>query len=119
MHPWVPSSIFHMTGILEIVPAGVITGQNVKKLFDFAQQNGFAIPAFNCTSTSTVNACLEAARDAKSPVIIQVSQGGAAYFAGKGLDNKLQQASIAGAIACARYVRQVAELYGVPVISKS
>jgi fructose-bisphosphate aldolase class II len=66
-----------------------------------------------------VNACLEAARDAKSPVIIQVSQGGAAFFAGKGLDNSKQQASIAGAIAAATYVRQVAPLYGIPVVVHS
>lgn len=67
----------------------------------------------NCTSSSTVVAALEGARDAKAPVIIQVSQGGAAYFCGKGVDNKDQKASIAGAVAAANYVRSVAPIYGV------
>jgi fructose-bisphosphate aldolase class II len=63
-------------------------------------------------------ATLEAARDAKSPVIIQASQGGAAFFAGKGIANSAekQEASVAGAIACAHYVRSVAPLYGIPVV---
>jgi fructose-bisphosphate aldolase class II len=85
-----------MTGVLSIVPAGVITGSDVAKLLSHCQKQGFAIPAFNCTTTSTVNAALEAARDAKAPVFIQCSQGGAAYFAGKGLKNGMQEASIAG-----------------------
>ncbi|CAO3635292.1 unnamed protein product [Mucor hiemalis] len=68
---------------------------------------------------STVNAALEAARDIKSPIIIQFSQGGAAYFAGKGLDNKNQEASIIGAVAGAQYVRAVAKAYGIPVIIHS
>ncbi|KAI8903853.1 fructose-bisphosphate aldolase, class II, partial [Gorgonomyces haynaldii] len=108
-----------MSGVLSIVPAGVITGDHVRKLFLYAQEHGFAIPAFNCTSTSTINAALEAARDAKSPVIIQFSQGGAAYFAGKGLANGNQEASIAGAVAGAHYIRSIAKLYGIPVIIHS
>jgi fructose-bisphosphate aldolase class II len=68
------------------------------------------------TSSSTVVAALEAARDAKSPIILQVSQGGAAYFAGKGVGNKNQEASIAGAIAAAHYIRAVAPAYGIPVV---
>ncbi|ODQ49887.1 fructose-bisphosphate aldolase [Saitoella complicata NRRL Y-17804] len=103
-------------GILDIVPAGVIVGEDVRKLFKYAQEHNFAIPAMNCTSSSTVVACLEAARDAKSPVIIQVSQGGAAYFAGKGVDNKNQEASIKGAIAAAHFVRTIAPVYGIPVV---
>lgn len=89
------------------------------KLFKHAKDNKYAIPAFNCTSTSTVNAALEAARDSKSPVIIQFSQGGGAYFAGKGIDNKNQEASIAGSVAGAHYVRAVAPLYNVPVLVHS
>lgn len=73
----------------------------------------------NLQSSSTANAALEAARDAKSPVILQVSQGGAAYFAGKGLPNDKQQASIAGAVAAAHHIRAVAPSYGVPVILHS
>ncbi|KAJ6463259.1 hypothetical protein C8R47DRAFT_82999 [Mycena vitilis] len=106
-------------GILDIVPAGVVTGENVRKVFDYAKEHKFAIPAINVTSSSTANAVLEAARDIKSPIIIQVSQGGSAYFAGKGLANDKQQASIAGAVAAAHHVRVVAKAYGVPVILHS
>ncbi|OBZ65110.1 Fructose-bisphosphate aldolase 1 [Grifola frondosa] len=106
-------------GVLDIVPAGVLTGENVLKLFQYAKENQFAIPAINVTSSSTANAVLEAARDIKAPIIIQVSQGGAAYFAGKGLPNDKQQASIAGAVAAAHHVRTVAKEYGVPVVLHS
>ncbi|RKO83493.1 fructose-bisphosphate aldolase, class II [Blyttiomyces helicus] len=108
-----------MSGLLSIVPAGVINGADVGKVFEYAHEHGFAIPAVNCTSTSTVNAALEAARDAKSPIIIQFSNGGAAYFAGKGLANKNQEASVLGAVAGAHYVRAVAKAYGIPVITHS
>jgi fructose-bisphosphate aldolase class II len=67
----------------------------------------------NVTSSSTVVAALEAARDNKAPVILQVSQGGAAYFAGKGVANDKQQASIAGAVAAAHYIRAIAPTYGM------
>ncbi|EGO04203.1 hypothetical protein SERLA73DRAFT_173643 [Serpula lacrymans var. lacrymans S7.3] len=106
-------------GVLDIVPAGVLTGDNVRKLFDYAKENKFAIPAINVTSSSTANAVLEAARDIKSPIILQVSQGGSAYFAGKGLANDKQQASITGAIAAAHHIRTVAKQYGVPVVLHS
>jgi fructose-bisphosphate aldolase class II len=106
-------------GVLDIVPAGVLTGENVRKLFDYAKENNFAIPAVNVTSSSVANAVLEAARDIKSPIILQVSQGGAAYFAGKGLANDQQQASITGAIAAALHIRTVAKSYGVPVVLHS
>lgn len=68
------------------------------------------------TSSSTVVAALEAARDNKSPIILQISNGGAAFFAGKGVGNKNQEASIAGAIAGAHYIRAVAPIYNIPVI---
>lgn len=106
-------------GVLDVVPAGVLTGDNVRKLFEYAKQHQFAIPAINVTSSSVANAVLEAARDIKAPIIIQVSQGGAAYFAGKGLPNDKQQASITGAIAAAHHVRIVAKQYGVPVVMHS
>ncbi|KAH0212577.1 fructose-BISphosphate ALDOLASE, class II, partial [Aureobasidium melanogenum] len=96
--------------------SGVIYGEDVKTLFKYAQEKKFAIPAINVTSSSTVVASLEAARDNKAPIILQVSQGGAAYFAGKGVDNKNQEASIAGSIAAAHYIRAVAPAYGIPVI---
>ena len=72
----------------------------------------------SCTSTSTINAALEAAKDAKSPVIIQFSNGGGAFIAGKSLDNKTQEASVLGSVAGAHYVRQVAKAYGIPVVSR-
>jgi fructose-bisphosphate aldolase class II len=106
-------------GILDIVPAGVLTGDNVRKLFDYAKEHHFAIPAINVTSSSTANAVLEAARDIKSPIILQVSQGGSAYYAGKGLSNDKQQASIVGAVSAAHHIRLVAKSYGVPVILHS
>ncbi|KAJ4349827.1 Fructose-bisphosphate aldolase 1 [Didymosphaeria variabile] len=96
--------------------AGVITGDDVLKLFQHAKENNYAIPAINVTSSSTVVASLEAARDKNSPIILQTSQGGAAFFAGKGVDNKDQAASIAGAVAAAHYIRSIAPVYGVPVV---
>lgn len=95
---------------------GVIVGDDVRKLFKHAQENNYAIPAINVTSSSTAVAALEAARDANAPIILQLSQGGAAYFAGKGIDNKDQSASIAGATAAAHYIRAVAPSYGIPVV---
>jgi fructose-bisphosphate aldolase class II len=73
----------------------------------------------NVTSSSTVVAALEGARDSKAPVILQVSQGGAAFFAGKGVKNDQQQASIAGAVAAAHYIRSIAPTYGIPVVLHS
>jgi fructose-bisphosphate aldolase class II len=95
---------------------GVIVGDDVLALFKYAQEHNFAIPAINVTSSSTVVASLEAARDANAPIILQASQGGAAYFAGKGVKNDKQQASIAGAVAAAHYIRAVAPAYGIPVV---
>jgi fructose-bisphosphate aldolase class II len=106
-------------GLLDIVPPGVVTGDNLRKLLQYVKQHGFAIPAFNCTTTSTVNAVLEAARDSKSPVMIQFSNGGGAYFCGKGLSNSNQEASVLGSVAGAHYVRAVAKAYGVPVVLHS
>ena len=97
-------------------PAGVITGKTVQELFAYAKEKGFAIPAVNVTGTDTVNAVLETAREVNSPVIIQLSNGGAAFYAGKGLSNDGQKASILGAISCAHHVNTVAEAYGIPVI---
>ncbi|PVU95515.1 hypothetical protein BB561_001778 [Smittium simulii] len=106
-------------GLLDIVPAGVVTGKKLMDLFHYCQKHNFAIPAVNCTSSSTVNACLETARDTNTPIIVQVSHGGAAFFAGKGIKNTNDQASITGAIAAAHHVRAVAKIYGVPVVLHS
>lgn len=98
---------------------GVIVGDDVRALFDYAKEHKFAIPAINVTSSSTVVAALEAARDAKSPIILQTSNGGAAYFAGKGVSNEGQNASIQGAVAAAHYIRSIAPAYGIPVVLHS
>lgn len=95
---------------------GVLTGQEVTDLLNYANENDFALPAVNVTSSSTVNAVLEAARDINSPVMIQFSNGGAAFMAGKGLSNDGQASAIAGGIAGAHHVHQLAEAYGVSVI---
>jgi fructose-bisphosphate aldolase class II len=109
-----------MPGLMEELnlKPGVIYGDDVLKLFKYAQKKGFAIPAINVTSSSTVVAALEAARDAKSPIILQTSQGGSAYFAGKGVKDSAEkrEASVAGAIAGAHYIRSIAPIYGVPIV---
>jgi fructose-bisphosphate aldolase class II len=102
-----------MDTLNNILPAGVITGDDVQKVFAYAKAHGFALPAVNCTGTNNVNAALETAREADKPIIIQFSNGGASFFAGKGLNNDGQRASIAGAVAAARHIHQLAELYGV------
>ena len=95
---------------------GVLTGQEVTDLLNYANENDFALPAVNVTSSSTINAVLETARDIKSPVMIQFSNGGAAFMAGKGLSNEGQAAAIAGGVAGAHHVHQLAEAYGVTVV---
>jgi fructose-bisphosphate aldolase, class II len=82
----------------------------------YAKENAFALPAVNVINTSTVNAVLETAKKVNSPVIIQFSNGGAQFFAGKGLSNDGQKASIAGGISGALHVHKMAEAYGVPVV---
>ncbi len=96
--------------------AGVLYGDQVQELFAIAKENNFALPAVNVVGTNSVNAALEAARDVNSPIIIQLSNGGASFFAGKGLSNENQQASILGAVSAALHIHNVAEAYGVPVI---
>lgn len=95
---------------------GVITGDTAWNLFKFAKAKGIALPSFNCTSSSTCIAVLEAAQAINSPIMIQFSEGGAAFFAGKSLPNNCKQASILGAVAGAHFVRAVAPAYGIPVI---
>jgi fructose-bisphosphate aldolase class II len=99
-----------------IFTKGVIFGQELKKLFDYANKNNFAIPAVNVVSTGTVNAAMEAAREVNSPVIIQFSNGGSIFYAGKSLANENQQAAIAGGITGAQHIHSLAEKYGIPVI---
>ncbi|NDB34481.1 MAG: class II fructose-bisphosphate aldolase [Flavobacteriia bacterium] len=100
----------------ETIVPGVAAGDQVQAIFQLAKQKGFALPAVNVTSSSTVNAVIETAAKLKAPVIIQFSNGGAHYFAGKGLPNAGEKAAIAGGIAGARHVHQLAEAYGATVI---
>lgn len=102
--------------ILDIVKPGVVTGEDVQKVFAFCKEHKFALPAVNVISTDTINAVLEGAAKAKSAVIIQFSNGGAAFFAGKGVSLEGQMPSILGAISGAQHVHLMAEHYGVPVI---
>lgn len=101
---------------MSIQNGGVITGDGVQHIFDVAKAHEFALPAVNVVGNGTINGVLETAAKAGSPVIVQVSNGGAAFYAGKGLDNSGQRAAIAGAISAAKHVHELAGLYGVPVI---
>nr|WP_290639462.1 class II fructose-bisphosphate aldolase [Labilibaculum sp.] len=105
-----------MKRVLDVVKPGVVTGDDVQKLFQVAKEEGFAIPAVNVVGTNSINAALEAAREVNSPIIIQFSNGGASFFAGKGIAAEGQNAAIIGAVAGAKYVHAVAEHYGIPVI---
>jgi len=102
------------TKVLDSMNAGVVTGENLQTLFRIAKEDGFAIPAVNVVSTLSVNAVLEAAKNVNSPVIVQFSNGGGAYFAGQGLPSAI--GSVVGTIAGAQYVHTVAKAYGVPVV---
>lgn len=95
---------------------GVLHGEAVQDLLQHANENNYALPAVNVIGTNSVNAVLETAREVNSPVMIQFSNGGAAFFAGKGLNNDNQEASILGAVSGAMHVHTMAEAYGVPVI---
>lgn len=99
-----------------ILKPGVLFGQDLNNLLRRANHESFAMPAVNVISSHTVNAAIETARSVNSPVIIQFSNGGAQFFAGKGLKNDRQQASIAGAISGAQHVHLMAEAYGIPVV---
>jgi fructose-bisphosphate aldolase class II len=98
------------------IKAGVATGDEVQQIFQLAKEKGFALPAINVTSSSTVNAVMETAAKLKSPVIIQFSNGGASFFAGKGLSNANEQSAILGGIAGAKHIHTLAEAYGATVI---
>ena len=105
-----------MSTLSDLVQAGVITGDDVQKVFDYAKTQCFALPAANCTGTNSVNAALETARELDRPMVIQFSNGGAAFYAGKGLGNDGQRASIAGAISGAMHVHLLAKMYSVRVL---
>ena len=105
-----------MSELKDMIPAGVVTGDDVQKLFAYAKEHNFAMPAVNCTGTNTVNAAMETAVAANAPLIIQFSSSGAAFYAGKTLGNSGQAAAIAGAVAAARHVHELAPLYGARIL---
>lgn len=98
------------------IKPGVATGKEVQEIFNYAKEKGFALPAVNVIGSNTINSVLETAKELNSPVIIQFSNGGAQFNAGKGLSNENQKAAIAGGIAGAKHVNELALAYGVPVI---
>ena len=98
------------------IKSGVATGDQVQDIFKLAKEKGFALPAVNVIGSSSINGVLETAKELNAPVIIQFSNGGGAFNAGKGLENTDQSAAIAGSIAGAQHVHTMAKAYGVPVI---
>jgi fructose-bisphosphate aldolase class II len=104
------------TRVLDHVKPGVVCGDDVQKIFELAKANQFALPAVNVVSTDSVNAVMEAAKVVNSPVIIQFSNGGAAFYAGKGLSNDGEKAAILGSVSGAKHIHILAEAYGIPVI---
>lgn len=95
---------------------GVVTGEGVSEIFRHANENDYALPAVNVVGTNSVNAVLETAKAVNSPVIIQFSNGGGIFYAGKSLSNEGQKAAIAGSVSGALHIHNIAEMYGVPVI---
>lgn len=98
------------------IKPGVATGKEVQAIFNHAKKHGYALPAVNVVGSNTINTVLETAAELKSPVILQFSNGGAQFNAGKGLSNENQKAAVAGAVAGAKHVHELAELYGATVI---
>lgn len=102
--------------VLDVVNPGVVLGEDVQKLFEVAKESQFALPAVNVVGTNSVNAVMEAAKAVNSPVIVQFSNGGAAFWAGKGLSNDGQKAAVAGGVIGAKHVHHLAGMYGIPVL---
>jgi fructose-bisphosphate aldolase class II len=100
----------------KVIKSGVATGDEVQAIFQLAKQKGFALPAVNVTSSSTVNGVMETAAKLNAPAIIQFSNGGCLFFAGKALSNENEKAAILGGVAGAKHVHALAEAYGATVI---
>jgi fructose-bisphosphate aldolase class II len=98
------------------VKPGVVTGQALSDLLDAAKEQGYAIPGVNIVGTNSINSCMEAAKKYGGPILVTFSKGGGQFIAGKAANNDEDAACIAGAIAGAKHVREVAKLYGVPVV---
>jgi fructose-bisphosphate aldolase class II len=98
------------------IKPGVVTGEALNALFRHANENNYALPAVNVVGTNSINAVLETAKEVNSPVIVQFSNGGGQFYAGKGLSNDGERAAIAGSISGAMHVHEIAKHYGVPVV---
>jgi fructose-bisphosphate aldolase class II len=98
------------------IKSGVATGDEVQEIFKHAKANKYALPAVNVVGSSSVNAAMETAAKLNSPIIIQFSNGGGLFNAGKSLNNDGQRAAIAGSIAGAKHVHELASIYGATVI---
>lgn len=98
------------------IKPGVATGDQVQAIFKYAKEKGFALPAVNVTGSSTINGVMETAAKLNAPVIIQFSNGGSIFNAGKGLSNADEKAAILGAVAGAKHIHTLAEAYGATVI---
>ncbi|MBE0647958.1 MAG: class II fructose-bisphosphate aldolase [Bacteroidales bacterium] len=102
--------------VLDKVSPGVVTGDGVQEIFRIAKANRFALPAVNVVGTDSINAVMEAAKAVNSPVIIQFSNGGGIFYAGKSLKNENERVAIRGSISGAQHIHEISALYGVPVI---
>ncbi|MCK4440761.1 MAG: class II fructose-bisphosphate aldolase, partial [Sulfurovaceae bacterium] len=100
--------------VLDNLPSGILSGDEVQQLFDIAKHNEFAIPAVNVVSSSSINAVLESASKVNSPIIIQFSNGGGDFYAGKGLSSK--DRAVLGTISGAKHIHTVAKAYGIPIV---
>ena len=98
------------------IKPGVASGKEVQNIHQYAKKKGFALPAVNVVGSNSVNTVMETAAELNAPVIIQFSNGGAQFNAGKGLSNENERAAIAGGIAGAKHVHELAEIYGATVI---
>lgn len=105
-----------MTKVLDVIKPGVVTGDDLQKLFEICKEHQFALPAVNCVGTDSINAVMEAAAKYRSPVIVQFSNGGGQYIAGKGLSLDAHRKAALGCVIGAKQVHELAEHYGVPVV---
>lgn len=105
-----------MGKVSQHIKPGVVTGADLQKLFEIAKENNFALPAVNVIGSDSINAILESAKAVNSPVMIQLSNGGASFYSGKGSGLEGQKGAILGAISAAKHVHIMAEAYGIPVV---
>ena len=105
-----------MKCLSELIASGFVCGEDINVLFNYAKENQFALPAVNVVGTNSVNAALEAAKAINSPIIIQLSFSGAAFFIGKGANLSSMDAAIQGGVVAAKYIKDVAKFYEIPVV---